>query len=146
MVKSKIGSVYTFAGRDEVEVVQLISFNNIIGEIVRVGKISKETTGGYHIDTDFIIGFPLRAAIKGGYLKHLTDLPIPEGMKETKFRFPNLKPGGVVASWTILSQDGQVIVKSLDEEQKKYPLAYAVNIEKLEELLSNGWNGGDLIS
>lgn len=48
-----------------------------------------------------------------------------------------LRLDGGLASWTILTDVGRQIVTELNQEQRGYYLAYAINILKLEELIKN---------
>jgi hypothetical protein len=146
MRKHQVGSVYRTTGSGDGIVLQLVGRNDVIGDIARVGRLKDKSLDGDKIETLFIIGFPFIPAIKDGYLRYMESLPIPDGIKTMKFRFPNIKPGGAVVSWTILAVDGQKIVSTLDRDQLEYPLAYAVNIQKLEELIEEGWSGKELIS
>ena len=147
MRRAKIGSVYKTIESGADIVLQLIGRHNVIGDIARVCKLDDGKSDiCAEIETIFIIGFPFSAAIKDGYLKYMTECQVPINLTEMKFRFPNIARGGAVASWTILSNEGQEIVKSLDQEQFKYPLAYAVNVQKLKELIAINWDGKAVIS
>jgi hypothetical protein len=146
MKKAQIGSVFTAneAGRDIF--LQLVGRSSVIGDIARVCRSSDSSLNICdRIKTLFIIGFPFTAAIKDGYLEHFENCSIPDELQLMQFRFPNVAPGNKIASWTILKNTGQQILNELSQEQMSYPLAYAVNIEKLEELIRSDWNGRDLI-
>ena len=147
MSKMDIGSLFVAeeAGKDIA--VQLIGRNGVIGDIARVCRFDGLSLSICdHLKTMFIIGFPFSAAVKDGYLRYVSDCPIPEELRGMKFRFPNTARSGEVTSWTILSDEGQIISATLNQDQLCYPLAYAVNIEKLEELISSGWDGKYSIS
>lgn len=147
MRRAQIGSVYKTIGSGAGIALQLIGRHNVVGDIARVCKLDdRKSDICAAIETIFIIGFPFSAAIKDGYLKYMTECEVPLNLTEIKFRFPNINQKGGVASWTILSNEGQEIVKSLDREQLKYPLAYAVNVQKLEELIAINWDGKGVIS
>jgi hypothetical protein len=145
MKKVKIGSVYKTTGLREDIALQFIGHNNVIGDIARVCRLVNASDACKEVETLFIIGFPFSHAIKGGYLRYVADCQVPTNLIEIRFRFPNTMKG-CVTSWTILSNEGQKIVRSLDQDQLKYPLAYAVNVEKLEELVNKNWDGKEELS
>jgi hypothetical protein len=146
MRKAQIGSVFTAIEAGRGIALQLIGRSNVIGDIARVCRYTDTSSNICdQIKTLFVIGFPFGAAIKDGYLEYIANCSIPDKLQSMKFRFPNIAPGNNIASWTILTDAGQQIVTTLNLEQITYPLAYAVNIQKLEELIARDWNGNELI-
>ncbi|HEY1605145.1 MAG TPA: hypothetical protein VGF77_06065 [Allosphingosinicella sp.] len=143
MRNPRLGSVYITPELDRNIVLQFIGRNKIIGSIARVARV----LGGYESICDgmctlFVIGFPFRAAIADKYLEFSGECPIQDEMRDLKFRFPNYRIGSTeIVSWSIIENDKQVIKSSLNHDEYNYPLAYTINIKKLEELVISNWDG-----
>lgn len=145
MRKPPIGSVFRLPEFRPDAAIQYLGDDDVLGEIARVflvragqNDVCAETC------TMFVIAFPVKAAAKEGYLQYVGQCEIAAAHRSIAFRGPNQQPGTrEILSWSIFKDGKQTIVKTLDGEQSKYPLAYAVNIDKLEELIDRGWDGRD---
>jgi hypothetical protein len=147
MARPKLGSVYITPDFERNVVLQLVGRDNVIGDIARVGRIVGSSDNICNrLCTLFVIGFPFRAGIADKYLEFIGECPIPDELLELKFRWPNYKIGTTdIASWSVLENGKQSIRASLNSEERDYPIAYAVNVQKLEELIKSDWDGKEPI-
>lgn len=143
MRKPAVGSVFRLAGFRPDAAIQYVGDDGILGEIARVFLVrAGQDDLCAETSTMFVIGFPVRAAAKEGYLQYVARCEVAAAHRSIPFRVPNKRPGtSEIVSWSIFKDGKQTIVRSLDREQRGYPLAYAVNVQKLEELVDRGWDG-----
>ena len=138
----KIGSIYTTSELDKDIVLQFVGKNKTLGSIARIGRISAGNDICSSISTLFVVGFPIGTAISSGYLRLIGRCAIPEQLCNIKFKWPNRRIAThEIVSWSILDNDKQLIRPSLTPEERDYPLAYIIDIAKLEELVRTGWDG-----
>ncbi|WP_132392975.1 hypothetical protein [Novosphingobium sp. PhB165] len=89
----------------------------------------------------FSILFPIGSAARRKMVTRLGRADIPQRFQKLIMRYP-LGPLGQPTGWMIVDGEERHRTEVLTAEQKLYVLAFAVNLAKLEELISLGWTEG----
>ena len=147
MKKPNLGDTYTAPEAGSNVLITYIGEHPVIGQMIDVGLTDESSdSSDTHFKHLFYIGFPVFAAVKDGYLSFRGKVNLNISAPNLTLRYPNFKIGTQdIASWTIVHPDKREIVKAIDDDQESYPLAYIVNIELLNSLINNKWNGKTVV-
>jgi len=144
MKRAKKGDLYKLIYKGKYYAVQFLETNATFGEVVSVFRLSEKNVDEFgNAQEIFSLLFPVNAAVREGYLKYVGNYDVlKKYQSQIKLRYPNSEhPSGSVVSWTIVEQGSRYRLKDLQARDYDYPIAIAVNIEKLEELIDIGWDG-----
>lgn len=146
MKKLHLGDIVEIATPDGMAYAQFVNSHDQYGSLLRVLR-------GVHDDrpsdlnrlvagqTQFVVFFPLLAAIKARIVQVIGNEQVPEAFKALPvFRAGVADPKtGKVATWWLWDGDEEWMVGALKEEQKRLPIRGVWNDTLLVERIVSGW-------
>ena len=146
MKKPRLGDIVEIATPDGKAYAQLVNGHRQYGSLLRVlrgvhderpSDLNRLVAG----ETQFVVFFPLLAAVKAGILHVIGNEQVPEAFKA----FPVFRTGvadprtGNVTTWWLWDGEREWKVGTLSEEQKRLPIRGVWNDTLLAERIVSGW-------